>query len=814
MTSIKPLAAEQLFTSCDPAQFPFETTAELDVPLESVGQERATAAVEFGIGIQQKGYNLYVLGPTGAGKKGAVMRALEEKAAAKPVPSDWCYVQNFEHNHQPRALKLPAGKGSELAEDMKNLVEALFSVIPAAFESEEYHKEKQAINEEVQHQQEEELEELAAKATEQNIALMRTPAGLAFAPMREGKIMSPDDFQELPEKEQQEIQAKIAERQDDLQKIIRQMPQLSRESREKVKALNQEVVSFAVNPLIDELREKYDGFDNVLAYLDAVQQDISQHVDQFIEATSQQQSILAQLAGGKGELSTDQPQDGSFFNRYRINVLIDQRDRNGAPIIYEDYPTHPNLVGRVEHVAQMGALLTDFTLIKPGALHRANGGYLLVDVRRLLSQPYAYESLKRSLRAGEIHIESLGQALSLISTVALEPEPIPLNLKVVLLGERLLYYLLYQYDPEFGDLFKVAADFEDEIPRENESSSAYARLVSTVVRRHGLRHLQREAVARVVEFASRQTGDAERLTTHMQTLTDLLEESSYWAGEAGHEFVRPADVKRAIEAQRYRGGRLRERMQEMILRDTVLIDTSGAKVGQINGLAVLQVGSTTFGRPNRITAQVRLGKGEVVDIERQVEMGGPIHSKGVLILAGFLGGRYAAERPLSISASLVFEQSYSGVEGDSASSAELYALLSTLAGAPLKQSLAVTGSVNQHGEVQAIGGVNDKIEGFFDICQARGLTGDQGVLIPAANVKNLMLREDVVEAARDGRFQIFPVSTIDEGMEILTGIPAGKADEEGGYPPDTLNGRVAARLEALVEKQKELQRSMQGVSES
>lgn len=495
------------------------------------------------------------------------------------------------------------------------------------------------------------------------------------------------------------------------------------------------------------------------------------------------------------------------MSRYEVNVVVDNSEAKGAPVIFLDQPRYSNLVGRVEHIAQMGALVTDFTLIKPGALHQANGGYLLVDALKLLSEPFAYEGLKRALRKGEIAIESLGQVYSMISTVSLEPEPIPLAVKVMLIGERLLYYLLSSNDPEFKELFKVAADFEDEMDRTLDSSLAYARIIAEVSRSEGLRPFDRQAVARVVEYGSRLVDDAHKLSTHMQSVTDILREADYWAGEARRDSVTREDVQQALDTQIVRAGRVQDRIQEQILNDQVLIDTEGAIVGQVNGLSVYMLGNHSFGSPSRITARVRMGSGEVIDIEREVDMGGPIHSKGVLILSGFLGERYAAERPLSLRATIVFEQSYGGVEGDSASSAELYALLSALSGVPAKQSLAVTGSINQRGQVQAIGGVNEKIEGFFDLCKARGLTGEQGVLIPAGNVRSLMLREDIREAARRGQFHIYPIASVDEGLTILTGTDAGEPNEAGEFPPDSINGLVVARLTTFTEKQREYSNS-------
>ncbi len=807
MTNIAPLPASALYRSCDPADLPFEHTGELDGDTGILGQDRAVAAVRFAIGMQSDGYNLFALGPTGIGKFTAVQRFLRQSAGEMPTPDDWCYVHNFEVNHQPRTLRLSPGRGPELAHDMKHLIDELFAVLNTAFESEEYQAHMQAIAEEVQQKHEESLESLKSTAEERGIALLRTPSGLAFAPLREGKVMSPEEFHQLPETTREQVQREVAELQKELQRIIRQIPQLTRETRERARQLKEENASFALAPGGEELREKYRAFPDVRRHLDAVRADIIENIDRLVPGSQAPPGLGGQAPGPTGPDGDDaSPAGNPFYNRYRVNVLVDRSAIQGAPVNYEDHPTYANLIGRIEHMSQMGALVTDFTLIKPGSLHQANGGFLILDARKLLQQPYAWEGLKRALQSRELRLESLGQNLGLISTVSLEPGPIPLDLKVVLLGERLLYVLLIQYDPDFAELFKVAADFEDDMARDDDNSLAYARLIASLVSKNDLRHFDAGAVARVIEFSSRAAGDADKLTTHMGAVADLLREASYWAGEAGRERVGAADVQQAIDAQRYRLGRPRERMQEAILQETVLIDTEGEAIGQINGLAVYQVGNHAFGRPNRITARVRLGKGEVIDIERQVEMGGPIHSKGVLIMAGFLAGRFATEHPLTLSASLVFEQSYSGVEGDSASSAELYALLSALAEAPLRQSLAVTGSVNQLGQIQAIGGVNEKIEGFFDICQARGLTGAQGVLIPAANVRHLMLRQDVVEAVAAGQFHVYAVTTVDEGIEILTGVPAGEPQPDGAFPEGSINQRVATRLAALAEKMRALSR--------
>jgi lon-related putative ATP-dependent protease len=798
MGLVKPLETTALYQRCDPTQFTFATTADLEDLTEVIGQERAVEAVRFGIGIRREGFNLFALGPEGTGKY-AVVRHYLERQAATPPPSDWCYVYNFVESHKPNALRLPPGGGPKLRRDMERLVEELRTAIPATFESEHYRRRRQEIEEEFRERQEKALADVQRQAQERGLALMRTPMGLAFAPMRGGQVISPEDFQKLPPDEQARVQADVAMLQEELQKSLSQMPQWDRERRTKVKELEQEVGRYAVGHLMEEVRRQYIELPEVVEYLGQVLHDVMENLEEF-RRPAEALDVPPPVPADGTPWRPPQPIALSFFRRYQVNVIVDHTGATGAPVIYEDHPTVQNLVGRIEHMAQMGALITDFNLIKAGALHRANGGYLILDARKVLLQPFAWEELKRALSSEEIRIEVLGQTLSLISTVSLEPEPVPLDVKVVLLGERLLYYTLSQLDPDFAELFKVAADFEDQMDRTPENHLLYARMIATMVRQEGLRPFDRDAVARVIDQSARLAGDAERLSTHLRSIADLLREADYWAGEAQHAVVTAADVQRAIDAQIYRSDRVRERIQEEIQRGTILIDTQGATVGQVNGLSVLTLGQFAFGRPSRITARVRLGRGEVIDIEREVALGGPIHSKGVLILSAYLGARYASDRPLSLSASLVFEQSYSGVEGDSASSAELYALLSALAELPIKQSFAVTGSVNQHGQVQAIGGVNEKIEGFFDICRAQGMTGEQGVLIPASNVKHLMLRPDVVEAVAAGRFQVYPVETIDQGIELLTGVPAGEPDDTGEYPTGSVNQRVEARLRALTEK--------------
>ena len=784
MSTVKPLSSDALAWRCDPADFKFETTNDVEDIEGVLGQARAVSAVEFGIGIRRDGYNVYVLGPPGQGKRTVVERFLSERAASEPVPDDWCYVHNFEQPQQPRALRLPAGRGAKFRQAMENLVEELLTTLPAALESEEYRTRVQEIRREFEEEQENALAELVSNAEEKSIRLIRTPGGFVMAPVRDGEVIEPAEFEKLTDEEKQAIQRDVEELQPGLESIMRRMPTRHKESREKVRTVTQEVTGYTIGHLLSQVREEYHDLPDVEAYLDEVERDVMENTDRFQPSEEPPLAILG--------LQSDR---GDSLQEYEVNLLVDNSDVKGAPVVFEDHPTYHNLIGRVEHQSSLGTLVTDFSLIRSGTLHRSNGGYLIVEVMQMLQQPYAWQGLARSLKSQHIRMESLGQALSLTSTVELEPEPIPLHVKVILLGDRMLYYLLHQYDPDFAQLFKVAADFNDDIDRSAESCRQYASLIAMQLRREKLSPCDRSAVARILEYCARVAGDSEKISIHMRTLADLLREAHYWAGEA--ETITAKHVQKAIDQQIYRSERLREQVQEEIKRGTIFVDTDGETVGQVNGLSVLQLSSFAFGKPSRITATARLGKGEVVDIERETELGGSIHSKGVLILSSFLASRYSKDRPLSLSASLVFEQSYGKIDGDSASLAELCTLLSVLANAPIRQSLAVTGSVNQLGQVQPIGGVNEKIEGFFDTCNARGLTGDQGVLIPAANVKHLMLRGDVVAAAEAGKFHVYAVENVDQAISLLTGVEAGEREASGLFPPSTLNHRVEARLAEL-----------------
>lgn len=784
MPEPKPLDADRLYRRCNPDSLSFKTTDELEPLDEFVGQDRAIEALRFGTGIRGDGYNLFVLGPSGIGKHEIVQRFLRERASDEAPPSDWCYLHDFKEGASPRLIELPAGKGARFRGDLERLVNELRQAIPATFESDEYQGRLRELQQELGQRQQEAFREVQEAAERHDIVLIQSPNGFSFAPRNEeGEAMESEAFQKLPEERRKEIERNIEQLQQQLQKSIQQMPRWRKDTQKRVRKLNEEMAVAAVGSLLEEFRESYRDHPRVLEHVDAIQEDVTENVEVLI---GQQQD---ERRGGDPM--------ASVFGRYQANLLVDNGGQTGAPVVYEDMPTHQNLVGRVEHHVHQGALLTDFRLIKAGSLHQANGGYLILDASKLLMQPFSWASLKRALYARRVKIESVDQLYSFASTVSLEPEPMPLDVKVVLIGDRMLYYLLCAHEPDFLELFKVQADLEEDVKRDDKAQQLYARLFATLAREAKLKPLDRGAVARLIEHGSRLADDSARLSTHQRAFADLLGEADYWAGQAGSEYVAADHVQRAIDQQIYRASRVRENMDRAIQRGTILIDTEGEAVGRINGLSVIQFGGQAFGRPTRITATARLGRGNMVDIEREAKLGGNIHSKGVMILSHLLASRYARDLPLSLSASLAFEQSYGMVDGDSASVAEFCALVSVLAGTPLKQSFAVTGSLNQHGQVQAVGGVNEKIEGFFDVCDQRGLSGEQGVLLPAANVPHLMLRGDIIDAVRGGRFRIYPIATIDEAIGLMTGLTAGERGSDGRFPEDSVNRRVEDRLREL-----------------
>lgn len=783
MPEIKPLEVQVLCRRCDPALLDFDTTDQLPDAEEIFGQSRAVEAVRFGIDIRRPGYNLFVLGDPGSGRHIVVRRLLEGQARTEPPPSDWIYVNNFAEANKPRVMTLPPGRGAQLRHDMQQFVSELGKALSTAFESDEYRSRIESIQQEFKEREESALRKLGQAAADQGVALLHTPQGFTFAPLKDDGPMDPEEFAKLPEDERERIGKLMDEHHERLHKLMQELPRWRREMQARIREASRDATRLAVGHLIEELKERYTDLLNVLSFLDEVLRDVIDISEELREQAHSESEMASAMESGNLSLQ-----------RYRVNLLVDHRASAAAPVVYEDNPTFANLVGRVDHVAHLGTLITNFTLIKPGALHLANGGYLMLDAVKVLTQPYAWEGIKRALKSGQIRIESLAQVFGWAGALPLEPEPIPLSLKLILFGERIHYYLLKELDPEFGDLFKVAADFESEVERNEANVRSYSRLIAALTRSNGSRPLNRAAVARLIEHSARLAGDAEKLATCTRDLADVLLEADHCAAKAGRTAIDRQDVEQALAARIRRADRLRDSIHDAVLRDTVLISTSGSHVGQINGLAVIDLGEFRFAHPVRITATARLGEGDVIDIEREAELGGAIHSKGVMILSSFLAARYSHNLPLSLAASLVFEQSYGPVEGDSASLAELCALLSALAGVAIKQSLAVTGSVNQYGRVQAIGAVNEKIEGFFDICKARGLSGEQGVLIPDANLKHLMLRDEVVGAAAQGKFHIYAVSDVDQAIALLTGVSAGEPDEQGIVPEGSINYLVAAQL--------------------
>ncbi len=780
------IASGKLYHHCDLSRLSFRTTADIEDECAHLGQGRAMDALRFGIGIKHDGYNLYVLGSTGIGKNTTVKKILAEESATAEPPFDWCYINNFSEPHKPFMLKLPAGYGHQLQTDMLQLLEELLVAVPAAFESDEYRTRAQAIQDEYKQKESDAFRKLSDFADKKKIAMLRTPSGYTLGPMKDGKVLSPAEFEKLDEKEQEEIKKVVDEIEDELIKTVRMIPVWYKENRERIKQLDKEISTVVVNQSISDLAAKYADLPDVIKYIDNVKQDIIDSVNEFRRYGAEKESG-----------NNNQQIILSALSKYQVNVLVDNSETKGAPVIYEDNPSYLNLIGRVEHIAQFGTLLTDFTLIKAGALHRANGGYLVLDARKILMSPFSWEGLKRAIHAHEVRIESLERMVSLASTTSLQPEPIPISVKVVLTGSRLLYYLLKQYDPEFSLLFKVEADFAEDIERNDENSELYAKLIAGLQKENELAPLNKRAVQRTIEHCSRLVEDSEKLSLHMGSLLDLLREGDYWAKQSRQQEIGEQDIQKAIDTRQYRQDQIRERVHEQVIRGDYLLDTSGEKVAQINALSIIQLGDYAFGRPSKITATARLGQGKVIDIEREVKLGGSIHSKGVMILSSYLANRYAKDQPISLSASLVFEQSYGFVEGDSASAAELCALLSALSEVPIKQNYSVTGSVNQYGEIQTIGGVNEKIEGFFDVCKTRGLTGDQAVIIPQQNVKHLMLNADVREAVEQDMFAVYSVQTIDQLMELLTGKEAGVKDKNNHYPAGTINHMVQKRIDQL-----------------
>jgi len=787
------LAPRQLRLESDPSMFSFDSTAELQ-PLDRViGQERAVRAIDFGVEMPSYGYNIFAVGLPGSGRTTAVRQFLGRRARQRPVPADWCYVYNFKDPRRPRAISLPAGRATELRDQMAEVVRNLRVGIPRAFEGEYFEQRRREITLKLQQSQQELLKSLETYLNQRGFALVRTQMGLGIVPMLDGKVLSPEEYEKVDPETKTRLESSRPELQEQYDKTMRQTRDLDRKGKQAINNITQELAGFVVDQLLDDLKESYRGCPKVLAYLDAVHSDVVQHASGFLPTPEGEKLPFFMLRG----------REGQQMDRYKVNVLTEKGDSVCAPVIIEDNPTYHNLVGRIEHRAEFGAMVTDFTQIRAGALHRANGGYLVVEAKNLLVNPSAWDGLKRALRNREIKIEEMAQFYGLVATATLEPEPIPLDVKVVIIGDARLYQLLFALDEDFRELFKVKAEFTTTMPRDEQGCLDYAAFVGDLCRGEGLGHFAPSAVARIIDEASRLANDQHKVTTRFADVADLVREAAFWARRADHELVLADDVRLAMEERTHRLDLAAERYVDTIQEGVILIDTEGEAVGQVNGLSVVELANFEFGLPSRVTAKTYAGRGGVVSIERQVKMSGPIHDKGQLILASCLASRFAQQRRLNVSASLTFEQLYSGVEGDSASSTELYALLSSLSGVPIKQNLAVTGSVNQFGQVQAIGGANAKIEGFFEVCETRGLTGDQGVLVPKSNVRHLMLRDDVVQAVAEGKFHIYAVSTVEEGIELLTGRPAGEADDAGDYPEGSVYALVQAKVARFAEAMEE-----------
>ncbi len=791
------IPADKLRWSCDPALFDFETTEQLPDLDDAIGQKRAMRSIEFGLGMEETGFNLYISGETGTGRNSTIRGILKKRGRNEPQPCDWVYVYNFKDNNSAVSLSLPAGQGSQLSTDMKELIEEFKTDIPKALESKEYEILRSEILEAYQEKNNELFQGLEKSAEEHGFALQRTVSGLVIVPQKDGNNYTQEEYEALSDEDREKLEQIGKELTESLNDVLRQVRDSEKFTKEALSQADRDLGMSCLGHRLEPLREKYAGLDKVSTYLDAIQEDILLNLEDFKPQPPQPQIPGLKL-----------PRQEPTFERYEVNILVDNKETEGAPVIFESNPTYNNLFGRIEHVMQYGGTaVTDFTMIRSGALHRANGGYLVIDAREMLINPFVWDSLKRCIRTGEIRIEDVLEQYRFMTMVTLKPEPVQLQTKIVLIGTPWIYYLLFYLDPDYRKFFKVKAEFDSHVARSPEIMRDYALFVATKCRCEKLLHFDRSGMAAMLEHTARMVEDQHKLSSQFMEIADFIREASYWAKKDGHTIVTDSDVLRAAEEKLYRANRIEERLQELYEDGTILVDTDGAVAGQINGLSVIGLGDHTFGRPSRITAQVYTGQAGMVNIEREVKLSGPIHDKGVMILTGYLGGTFAVERPLSLSASICFEQSYDGIEGDSASSTELYAMLSALANVPIKQGIAVTGSVNQRGIIQPIGGVNFKIEGFFAVCKSKGLNGQQGVLIPKTNERHLMLKNEVVEAVREGRFHIWSVETIEQGIEILTGMTAGARGKNGKFPKGTLYHLVDERLRTMGERLKQAEKA-------
>ena len=790
---VKKLSPERLFRCCGAEELDFNTTEEVK-PLEgTIGQDRAMHALDFGLNFSDTGFNIYILGEAGTGKLTTIKMLLQDKAAKEPVPLDWCYVYNFKDPDAPRAVPLEPGRALEFQKDMEEFVKTVRADIPKVFESKEYEKQRSKVMEDFQKRQKELFSELEGEGEQKGFTIKRTFAGLVVVPVRKsGEPLSEEEFEKLDDNTKQKIEQLGKDLQEKLDDLVRTMRQEEKSVKDALNKVEREAVLSVIGHLIEDLRSKYGKYEKITDYLGQVREDILEHIEDFKPQQEEQPAAPAMPF-------VRQPRPEPSFVRYTVNVLVNNSGLKGAPCVFESNPTYNNLFGRLEYKFQFGAAITDFSLIKSGSLHKANGGYLIVNALDLLRNVFSYEAIKRALRNKEVKIEDIWEQYRAFTTAMLRPEAVPLDVKVILIGNPQIYYLLFSMDDEYRELFKVKADFDSFMDRTPENVRKYAAFIALKCRQDKLLPFEKSGVAKVVEYGSRLAGHQEKITSRFRDIMDLVQESHYWASRAGAAAVASEHVEKALDEKIYRHSRISYRLRDLMLEGTLIVETAGAMVGQINGLAVMDMGDYSFGKPSRITARTYAGRAGVVNIERETKMSGRIHEKAVLIITNYLWSKYASKKPISLSASLTFEQLYEMIEGDSASCAELYTILSSIAGVPIKQSFAVTGSMDQNGEVQPIGGVNEKIEGFFEICRMRGLDGSHGVIIPERNVRHLMLKKEVVEAVRDGKFSIYPISRAEEGIELLMGMPAGQADEKGNYPEGTLNYLVAKRLEEISE---------------
>jgi lon-related putative ATP-dependent protease len=795
---VEPLSPDQLRRRCDPASLGFETTAEVEPLAETIGQPRALRALDFGLEIEAPGYNVFVTGPVGTGKRTTVENHLRARAAAQPAADDWLYLFNFDEPREPLAVRFPAGEGGRFAQRFGEVIAEARRRIPAAFESDHYQERQRELLAEVDRSREEVIGELRQRANELGLALEVTPAGLVTIPVVNGQPVRRDQLAALPPPTRARINAALEELDEELPPALKRIRDIEREGRKRIAELDREVALFALGDLLDELRRDFSHVEAAGAWLDRVREDLVSNLQHLRGEPDGAPPMPAPMAAAARQARE------AFFGRYELNVLVSHAGDAGAPVVFETNPTYYNVFGRIDYEPVFGSMSTDHRHIRPGALHRANGGFLMLEVLDVLRQPLVWDKLKEILRTRRLTVEPLGSQFTALPITALEPEPIDLDVKVVLIGPPLVFQQLFLIDEDVRELFKVRADFDTQMPWEPDRHRHYGAFIANRVREHGLLPFGSDAVARLIEHGARLADDQTKLSTRFGEIDDVICEASHWAAKEAREIVNAADVDRAIDERIYRSNLVEERIRELIADGTLMIDVTGSEPGQVNGLSVLRLGDYEFGRPTRITATTALGDGDVVAIDREVEMSGPIHDKGFLILAGYLAQRFGTQRQLSLRATLVFEQSYEGIEGDSASCAELIALLTSLAGVPVRQGVAITGSVNQRGAVQAIGGVNEKVEGFFAVCRHAGLTGEQGVVIPKANARNLMLRDEVVQAVRDGSFSIWAVEHVDDALAILTGREPGEPGPDGAYPSGTIYDAVVKRLDELSEQRQRI----------